>query len=115
MAVDRSRNDKSNRSSNSTSGTAPAAVGSTASVPATGAVLPSVPAFAHETGSNTKPRLPLPHDRDESAAEERHPKDPVIEQAGKDVGRGLRDTDVRGEVGAVFDRKFGPRRKGGEG
>ena len=115
MAVDRSRNENSGKSSNSSNGAASDKRGSGQSTPPAGAPLPPVPAYARETGTNTKPRLPLPHDRDESAADSGHPKDPVIEQAGKDVDRGLRDTDLRDKAGEAFDRKFGPRREGGEG
>ena len=61
------------------------------------------------TDNATKPRLPLPHDRDEAADQQGHPVEPVIEQAGKDVEQGLKDTDLRGTAAEKFDRKFGPR------
>ena len=63
--------------------------------------------------TDTGPRLPLPHDRDEAADREGHPPEPVIEQAGKDVARGLQDTDLRGTAADNFDRKFGPRKAHG--
>ena len=69
---------------------------------------PPVSQAATETGTATKPRLPLPHDRDESASEETRPPEPVMEQAGKDLARGLRDTDLRGAAAGNFDRRWAP-------
>lgn len=61
-------------------------------------------------GKGTAPRLPLPSDRDEAADQQGHPIEPVIEQAGKDLENGLRDTDLRGTAAEKFDQKFGPRK-----
>ena len=65
------------------------------------------------TDKGTAPRLPLPHDRDEAADQQRKEIEPVIEQAQKDIARGLTDTDRRGDAAQKFDDKFGPRREHG--
>ena len=65
------------------------------------------------TDKGTAPRLPLPHDRDEAADQQDTEVEPVIEQAQKDVARGLIDTDRRGDAAQKFDDKFGPRREHG--
>ena len=61
------------------------------------------------TDQGTAPRLPLPHDRDEAADQQGKATEPVIEQAQKDIARGLTDTDRRGDAAQKFDDKFGPR------
>ena len=55
--------------------------------------------------------LPLPHDRDESTTGQQHPVDPAMEQAGEDVKKGLRDTDLRGNAAAIFDNKWSRRKR----
>ena len=52
------------------------------------------------------PELPLPHERDENAEEQRHPADPKIEQAHDDLKRGLRDTEVREKATDAFNRRW---------
>ena len=65
------------------------------------------------TDKGTTPRLPLPHDRDETADQQGKETEPVIDQAQKDVARGLTDTDRRGDAAQTFDDRFGPRREHG--
>ena len=65
------------------------------------------------TDKGTAPRLPLPHDRDEAADQPASEIEPVMEQAKKDVSRGLTDTDRRGDAAEKFDDRFGPRREHG--
>ena len=65
------------------------------------------------TDNGTAPRLPFPHDRDEAADQQAKEIDPVIEQAKKDISRGLADTDRRGDAAEKFDDRFGPRREHG--
>jgi hypothetical protein len=58
------------------------------------------------------PAFPLPHERDENAAEqEQDNPDPRIEQAHDDLKSGQRDTDQRGKAVDQFDRKFTRRER----
>jgi len=52
------------------------------------------------------PELPLPHERDENAEEQRHPGDPKIEQAHDDLNRGLLDTEAREKATMTFNRRW---------
>ena len=65
------------------------------------------------TDKGTAPCLPLPHDRDEAADQTATEIEPVMEQAKKDISRGLTDTDRRGDAAEKFDDRFGPRREHG--
>jgi hypothetical protein len=47
----------------------------------------------HSTPSHVKRSPRLPHERDESTDSQSGDHQPVIEQAGKDIARGLVDTD----------------------
>ncbi|QNP48947.1 hypothetical protein [Diaphorobacter aerolatus] len=53
------------------------------------------PGQAEDPGSTAK----LPHERDQSTSMTGGNKSPEMEQAHKDVKRGLRDTDARGADG----------------
>ena len=50
------------------------------------------------------PALPLPHERDEAPGATRSVPQPAIDQAARDLGRGLVDTDERGKAKDVFER-----------
>jgi hypothetical protein len=65
------------------------------------------------TDKATRPRLPLPSDRDQAADQQGHPVEPIIEQARKDVTSGQKDTDLRGTAAEKFDAKNGARLKHG--
>lgn len=53
-------------------------------------------------GHRAEPRLP--HERDESADNQAGPVSPVIEQARRDVERGLKDTDRGPVMDEVYHR-----------
>ncbi|MCW5621919.1 MAG: hypothetical protein KIS79_12505 [Burkholderiales bacterium] len=58
---------------------------------------------APERGGGPSGRMPMPHERDESATENAHPEHKpavqkeVIDQAQRDIDSGLEDTDCRGQ------------------
>lgn len=58
------------------------------------------PIFDAEDANVARPQksrdLPLPHERDESPARDADERREVIEQAARDISRGLRDTDQHG-------------------
>lgn len=47
----------------------------------------------------------LPHEMDQSTLNQVDPIHPVIEQAAKDIARGLKDTDRGEEVNRVYQRQ----------
>jgi hypothetical protein len=49
--------------------------------------------------------LTLPHERDQAHGQVAKKPDPVIEQAAKDLARGLVDTDMRATPGLDADRR----------
>jgi hypothetical protein len=60
-----------------------------------------------ESRATKRPVLPLPHDRDESTPGKGHEADAVIDQAREDLEQGKEDTDLRGEAGKAFERRWG--------
>lgn len=67
----------------------------------------SKPKIKQASIDTTKPQNPtapsesakLPHERDESPDSAGHAPQPVVEQAAKDIKKGLVDTDARGKDG----------------
>jgi hypothetical protein len=53
-------------------------------------------------GQEVVPRLP--HERDESADSQVSPPRKVMQQAAKDIERGLKDTDRAAEVNATYKK-----------
>lgn len=61
----------------------------------------------HDGGQVTPATLPLPHERDQSVDQGMPaPIDPRVEQAQKDVSRGLQDTDRGPEVDALYTNRL---------
>lgn len=48
--------------------------------------------------------LALPHERDQSVGMTAEQPDPRVEQAGKDLGRGLKDTGKQPPMNAAYDK-----------
>ena len=59
----------------------------------------SSPADASDEAS-----LALPHERDQSVGMTDETPDPKVEQASKDLGRGLKDTGKQPPMDATYDR-----------
>ena len=71
----------------------------------------SPPSSPSTHGANSQPGLlpasddlSLPHERDQSTDMTPETKDPVVEQASKDVKRGLQDTSKGPEMDKAYDK-----------
>ena len=66
---------------------------------------PSTPAKSAQPGLlPASDDLPLPHERDQSTDMTPEAPDPLVEQASKDVKRGLKDTSKGPEMDKAYDK-----------
>ena len=66
---------------------------------------PSTPAQPAQPGLlPASDDLPLPHERDQSTDMTPEANDPVVEQASKDLQRGLKDTSKGPEMDKAYDK-----------
>ena len=72
----------------------------------------SVPSLVHRTPSHAKRSPRLPQERDESTDSQTGDRQPIIEQARKDVARGLVDTDRGPVMDEVYNRHVKRTSKG---